>query len=33
MKYVFDVVVPLISKSYGQQVNGSGHDLGDGYRS
>ena len=33
MKCVFDVGRPLISKSYGQQVKGSGHDLGDAYRS
>ncbi len=33
MKCVFVVVIPLISKSYGPQLNGTGHDLGERYRS
>ena len=33
MTCVFEVVVLLISKSYGPQLNGTGHDLGERYRS
>ena len=31
MTYVFEVVVPLISKTYGQELNGTGHDLSGGH--
>ena len=32
MKCVFEVVVRLISKTYGQQLQRAGHSLGDAYR-
>ncbi len=32
MKYVFEVVVSLLSKTYGQQLHRVGHDLGDTQR-
>jgi len=31
MTYVFEVVAPLISKTYGQELNGTGHVLSGGH--